>query len=423
MRDPMRRRYFHLMLAIFGAIALSIILFFLLFRMQGVGAAIRSFSAVLAPFIYGGVIAYLLRPMCNSSQIFLEKHLPGKTKKAAPGLAVFVSILTGIFVVYALITMIVPPAIGSIVTLWNAIPGSVQKFLTWARDTFGENEELLEIFNNGYNAIYTTLDNWVQNTLMPQITNIVSGVGLSVWRILIFIYNVLIGLIVSVYLLYGRKKFARQCVLIVRSVLPQKWADALLNEIAFVDRMFGGFIDGKLLDSAIIGVLCYIGCSILRIPNALLVSVIVGVTNVIPYFGPFIGAIPSALLILISSPVKMLWFVIFILVLQQIDGNIIGPKILGNRTGLSGFWVLLSIIMFGSMWGLAGMLICVPLFAVIYDLATKLVCRGLQKKGEYQLWEKYRADYPDEAEITELPREKPEKKQKKEEKEEENQPE
>lgn len=423
MRDPMRRRYFHLMLAIFGAIALSIILFFLLFRMQGVGAAIRSFSAVLAPFIYGGVIAYLLRPMCNSSQIFLEKHLPGKTKKVAPGLAVFVSILTGIFVVYALITMIVPPAIGSIVTLWNAIPGSVQKFLTWARDTFGENEELLEIFNNGYNAIYTTLDNWVQNTLMPQITNIVSGVGLSVWRILIFIYNVLIGLIVSVYLLYGRKKFARQCVLIVRSVLPQKWADALLNEIAFVDRMFGGFIDGKLLDSAIIGVLCYIGCSILRIPNALLVSVIVGVTNVIPYFGPFIGAIPSALLILISSPVKMLWFVIFILVLQQIDGNIIGPKILGNRTGLSGFWVLLSIIMFGSMWGLAGMLICVPLFAVIYDLATKLVCRGLQKKGEYQLWEKYRADYPDEAEITELPREKPEKKQKKEEKEEENQPE
>jgi len=217
-----------------------------------------------------------------------------------------------------------------------------------------------------------------------------------VYKILLFLYNLLIGLIVACYLLASRKKFARQSVMIVRSVLKPKWAELFLNEVAFIDRMFGGFIDGKILDSAIIGVLCYIGCSIFNFPNALLISAFVGITNVIPYFGPFIGAIPSILLILIEDPVKAIWFAIFILALQQLDGNIIGPAILGDRTGLSSFWVLFSIILFGELWGIAGMIVCVPLFAVIYDIIKKLVRRGLYKKDQIQIWEQYKADYPDE---------------------------
>lgn len=396
MHDPWKRRYLYIMLSIFGAISLSILLFFFLYRMQGIGDAIGTLGSILAPFIYGGVIAYLLRPLCNSLQRILGSRLPNKMKKAAPGLAVAISIITGILVVYAVIIMIVPQLAVSIVTLWNSIPGSVQKFVTWLGEQFGENEELLKVFTDVYNAVYSTLDDWVKNTLMPQITNIVSGVGMSVWNLLKFVYNILIGLIVAVYLLYGRKRFARQSVLIVRSVFSRRWADMLLEEVNFVDRMFSSFIDGKLVDSAIIGVLCYIGCSILTIPNALLISVIVGITNVIPFFGPFIGAVPSALLVLMVDPLKALWFVIFILVLQQVDGNIIGPKILGNRTGLSGFWVMFAIILFGSIWGVVGMLICVPLFAVIYDLVKKLVRRGLEKRDAYELWEKYKADYPDE---------------------------
>jgi len=178
--------------------------------------------------------------------------------------------------------------------------------------------------------------------------------------------------------------------------LKPKWADLFLSEMAFVDRMFGGFIDGKILDSAIIGVLCYIGCMIFRFPNALLVSAIVGITNVIPFFGPFIGAIPSVLLILIESPIKAIWFGIFVLALQQLDGNVIGPKILGDRTGLSSIWVLFAIILCGGLWGLVGMVICVPMFAVIYDIGKKLVRRGLSKKGQFQMWDQYKADYPDE---------------------------
>ena len=150
------------------------------------------------------------------------------------------------------------------------------------------------------------------------------------------------------------------------------------------------------MDSAIIGVLCYIGCVIFKFPNALLVSAVVGITNVIPFFGPFIGAVPSTLLIMIEDPVKGLWFVVFVLLLQQLDGNVIGPKILGDRTGLSSFWVLFTIIFFGGLWGIVGMVIGVPLFAVIYDVIKKLVHRGLNRNGQIEVWEKYKADYPDE---------------------------
>ena len=164
---------------------------------------------------------------------------------------------------------------------------------------------------------------------------------------------------------------------------------------AKVDRIFSGFVRGKLLDSLIIGVLCFIGCSLLDMPYTPLVSVFVGVTNVIPFFGPFIGAIPATLLILIQNPIKALWFVLFVLVLQQVDGNIIGPKILGNTTGLSSFWVLFAILLFGGLWGFVGMIIGVPLFAVIYDVIKKLVLHGLKRNEELEMVTTYHDHFGD----------------------------
>ncbi len=398
MKDPYKRRYFYLMMSVFGAISLSILVFFMLFRFQGLGEAFNLLSRVLAPFIYGGVIAYLLRPVCNIYQRQLEQHLHWRFKKAAGSLAVALALLTGILVVYALIIMIAPQLFNSLRTLWLSLPDKANEFLTWVRANFDEDERLLELFNTLYNTIYSELQSWADNTLEPYISNmlsIVSGVGTSLYKVLLFLYNVLIGLFVACYLLASRKRFARQSVLIVRSLLKPKWADLVLEEVKFIDRMFGGFIDGKLLDSAIMGVLCYIGCMIFRFPNALLVSTIVGVTNVIPFFGPFIGAVPSTLLIMIDSPIKGLWFLVFVLLLQQVDGNLIGPKILGNRTGLSSFWVLFAIVLFGGLWGLPGMLICVPVFAVLYDIVKRLVRRGLSRRGQIQYWEQYRADYPE----------------------------
>ncbi len=399
MKDPYKRRYFYLMLSIFGAISLSILVFFTLFRFQGIGEAVDKLVSVMAPFIYGSVVAYLLRPICNFYQESLEQYLPRKLKKIANPIAVGLALITGLLLVYALIIMIAPQLYSSIRSLWISLPDKVNQFLTWARGIFGEDEELLHLFNTGYNFAYTELQNWADTTLEPYISgvvSIVSGVGTSLYKVVMFLYNMLIGLIVACYLLGSRKKLARQAVLIVRSALKPKWADMFLSEVTFVDRMFGGFIDGKILDSAIIGVLCYIGCVIFRFPNALLVSAIVGITNVIPFFGPFIGAVPSTLLIMIEDPIKGLWFILFVLGLQQLDGNVIGPKILGDRTGLSSFWVLFAIVLCGGLWGLVGMVVCVPAFAVLYDTVKKLVRRGLTRQGQIQVWEQYKADYPDE---------------------------
>ena len=399
MKDPYKRRYFYLMLSIFTAISLSILVFFALFRMQGIGAALKSLAGILAPFGYGCVMAYLLRPMCNMFQAQLERCLPKKARSMASPLAVALSVVCGLLIVYALIIMIAPNLYDSIRTLWNSMPTKAAQLYNWGMETFGEHQELLKLVNTAYEAAYSTLDNWAETTLIPYISNvlsIVSGVGTGVYKVLIFLYNLLIGLIVAVYLLGSRRKLARQSVLIVRSLLKPQWADMVLQEVAFIDRMFGGFIDGKILDSAIIGLICYVGCVVLRFPNALLISAIVGITNVIPFFGPFIGAVPATLLILIEDPMKALWFVLFVFLLQQLDGNVIGPKILGDRTGLSSFWVLFTIVLFGGLWGVFGMVVGVPLFAVIYDTVKKLVRRGLARQGQEHLWEKYKADYPDE---------------------------
>ena len=395
MVDPKKQRYLHISLAVFAAISMSLVLFFILYRVQTISNALEVVSDILAPFVYGGVLAYLLRPLANTYESFFTDIFPKKYKGFANSVAVILSLITGILIVYTMIIMVAPQLYASVLSLWNSLPEKINAFIEWATTVFGEDEEMLNLFNTVSQTLYKELETWAQNTLVPQITNIVSGVGSSVLKVLRFMYDMLIGLIVAVYLLGSRKKFARQSVLLVRSTLSPKWADLFLEEIAFVDRMFGGFIDGKILDSAIIGVLCYVGCLIFRFPNPLLIAAIVGITNIIPFFGPFIGAVPSTFLILIEDPIKALWFILFVLVLQQLDGNIIGPAILGDRTGLSSFWVLFTIILCGGLWGIGGMIIAVPFFAVIYDTIKKLVRKGLASKSQIHLWQQYKADYPD----------------------------
>lgn len=393
MKNPEKRRYIFAMLAGFGAISMSVLFFFFIYRLQGVGEVVDKIVGILMPFVYGGVIAYLLRPLSNTYAAGLRRLFRGKRDKLAEGLAIACSMITGFLIVYTLIIMIAPQLYHSIVTLWNAIPEKFEQLLVWFTEELGANETLLNYFDTSYETIYGALDNWARGTLVPYVTNLVSGVGLSVWKVLLFFKNLLIGLIVAIYLLASRKKFGRQSVIVIRSALPQHWADLVLEEVHYIDEMFGGFVDAKLMDSAIIGVLCYIGCSIFRFPNALLVSVIVGITNVIPFFGPFLGAIPATLLMLMESPIQALWFILFVLVLQQIDGNIIGPRILGEHTGVSSFWVLFSILLFGGMWGLTGMIIAVPLFAVIYDIAKRLVLRGLKHNDEMELMDAYAREF------------------------------
>ncbi|RAW60805.1 AI-2E family transporter [Faecalibacterium prausnitzii] len=398
-KKPHIKPYLYGMLAGFGAIALSIIFFFLIYRFDGFGSAISTLTGILMPFIYGAVIAYLLKPVCNSIENFLRRFIPEKMNGLINALSVALTILFGLLLVYALVMMIVPQLITSVTTLYYTAQANITRFMYWANhlEFIENNEQIMELLNSAYAALNTNLDTWIKNTLLPSMQNIVSGAAIGVLNVVTVAKNLIIGIIVAVYMLASRKRFVQQGKLVLHSIVRPRWAQLITEEVKYADRMFGGFINGKIMDSAIIGVLCYIGCLIFKFPSALLVSVIIGVTNVIPFFGPFIGAIPATLLILIQSPIKALWFVLFVLILQQLDGNIIGPKILGNTTGLSSFWVLFAILLFGGLWGFVGMIVGVPLFAVIYDVIKKLVIHGLQRNQELTLLNSYHDQFGDPA--------------------------
>ena len=398
-KKPHIKPYLYGMLAGFGAIALSIIFFFLIYRFDGFGDAISTLTGILMPFIYGAVIAYLLKPVCNTIEAFLRRFIPEKMKGLINALSVTFTILFGLLLIYALCMMIIPQLITSVTTLYYTAQANITKFMYWANhlEFIEKNEQIMELLNLAYAALNTNLDTWIKNTLLPSMQNILSGAALGVLNVVVVLKNLIIGIIVAVYMLASRKRFVQQGKMVLYSVVKPRWASLITEEVKYADRMFGGFINGKILDSAIIGLLCYIGCLIFKFPSALLVSVIIGVTNVIPFFGPFIGAIPATLLILIQNPIKALWFVLFVLVLQQVDGNIIGPKILGNTTGLSSFWVLFAILLFGGLWGFAGMIVGVPLFAVIYDVIKKLVIYGLQRHQELTLLNSYHDQFGDPA--------------------------
>ena len=381
-KKPHLKPYIYGMLAGFGAIGLSIALFFLFYRFNGLQKGISLLTGILMPFIYGGVIAYLLRPFCNQIEDLLNRYLPARYRKTVDGIAVAASVLFGLLVVYALFMLIIPQLINSIITLSTNFQSQLDLFMAWLTRFFADNEAVYRFLNDSYDTLRDTFTSWLRTSVMPSIRQIVSGVGVSVLNVLVVLKNVLIGVIAAVYFLSTRKRFAAQGKLLLYSIFRPHWADLILEEIAYIDRTFGGFIIGKIVDSAIIGVLCYIVCVIVGFPSALLVSVIIGVTNVIPFFGPFIGAVPATLLILITDPIKALWFVGFIFILQQLDGNVIGPKILGNTTGLSSFWVLFSILLFGGLWGFVGMIVGVPLFAVLYDLVRKFALWGLNRNGQ-----------------------------------------
>lgn len=284
MKDPVKRRYVYLMLSIFGGIGLSVVLFFVVYRFRGVGDALNKLGSILGTLC--------LRRRCGVSAAANVQSLRGTVSEVSAEKAEKAFQRSGggpqhdfrysdcVRVDYHDRA----PAVFQHPDLVAQPSDKISALYAWAMATFGENEKLVSLFNTVYNTVNTDLQNWADNTLAPYVSSvvsIVSGVGSSVWKVLMFLYNLLIGLIVAVYLLFSRKKFARQSVLIIRSALKPKWAELLLDEVAFIDRMFGGFIDGKILDSAIIGVLCYIGCTIFRFPNALLVSAVVGITNVI----------------------------------------------------------------------------------------------------------------------------------------------
>ena len=380
------------MLVVFGAFALSILFFFILNNLSIIHEFTGQLTYILRPFVFGAVIAYLLKPICKWFEKIYVRILSPQRIKLCESIAEFTGIVIGLIIFFALLIIIIPNMLDSLMALSMSLPKKMELLVVEIQSRFAEDEMLLNYFNMVYDSVSNMITNWINESLIPQLQIIITGIGTSVKNIVYIFKDLFIGIIVSIYFLRGRKKFAKQGKIIIHSIFKNPVADSIIQEISYADRTFTGFIVGKIIDSAIIGVLCYVFCFLSDMPNGILVSVIVGVTNVIPFFGPYIGAIPSLLIICIDSPSKALVFLVFILVLQQVDGNIIGPKILGDSTGLSSFWVLFAIMFFGGLYGLVGMIIGVPLFAIIYDIIKKLVVRGLRRNNCSYMLAEYEAE-------------------------------
>lgn len=379
-----------------AVVCLTVLLFFRTSLFLGI---LKKAGTVLMPFIYGAVIAYLLRPAC----VFFEKLLTGWFDKKGSGRhssairmgSILLSLVVLLAALVLLLLAVVPELINSVSGLVRQLPQAVEQFEEWlaSLDKGEISHEVVSSIQSSLNTLTDWLSDFLQTDVLPQLQTMVTGVTSSFMGILSVVKNFGLGCIISAYLLGSWEKYVFQCKMIIYAVFPKKTADWIKKEVRFTDEKFSGFINGKLLDSLIIGILCFLFVSIVGMPYAMLVSIIVGVTNIIPFFGPYLGAIPSAILILTVSPAKFLVFVIFIIVLQQLDGNVIGPSILGDKLGLSGFWILFSILVFGAVWGVMGMLVGAPIFAVLYDLVTGLVTDHLKKREQAEMLQEYEQQF------------------------------
>lgn len=388
--------YIAIGLTAFLVIAASILLFFVLHSFPTIKRTVGGFIQILEPFIVGTVIAYLLAPLYNrlvrNLEAFFTRKLSAKRGHAlAVALALTGAILAAVAVTVGTVALVVPRFISSIVGIVGSLETYSNNIMHWLSNLLSGYPDMAAQVEDVYQNASSYFLNWVNTKLTPNVealwqsisslSTIFSGVVSGVRVVVRIGKDYILGMFVAAYLLVSKKRLIAQAKKILYAIARLPIANYVLSECRFIQNVFGGFIRGKLLDSLIIGIICFVCCSLFRFPYPIVVSVIVGVTNIIPFFGPFVGAIPSALLILLTSPIKCLYFVIFIIALQQFDGNFLGPKILGSSTGLSSFWVLFSIILFGGMFGFVGMVIAVPLFAVIYSLIDVLVKYLLKKKS------------------------------------------
>ena len=380
------RWYISLAVLVFVLFCCCTMFFFMIYRYNGVSKGWDTIMRVLQPITFGLVIAYLINPIMK----FFEKHLlhfleprvqkEKKCRKIARSIATGGAVVVFVLIVILLFAMMIPQLISSISGMVNSLPKQVDSFIDWFNGLTNSDNEIIQSLETNMMDMVTYLENWVKESFLPNIQTYITSITSGVINMVKVLMNAIIGLIVSVYVLMTKEKFIGQSKKIVYAIFKPVRGNVIIDTFRKSNEIFGGFISGKLLDSAIIGVLCYVGTSIIGTPYAILVSVIVGVTNVIPFFGPYLGAIPCILLILLVDPIQSLYFLIFILVLQQFDGNILGPKILGESTGLSSFMVIVAIMVGGGLFGVPGMIVGVPVFAVLNAAVWKLIGRSLDEK-------------------------------------------
>ena len=429
MKFKPQKKYFHIGLTIFLTAIAIMLAYFLFFRLNEIKAGLSKINSILAPVFYGLILAYLMTPLLNAIEkkfvrpLFDKENWGRKNPKRdnhIRTLSVCLTLFIVIMILYLFFSSVIPQVYSSIQSIISQYSVYTENLNDWINSTMENNPDIAKYLSSLVNDFSSEADDFlndialpaIKNLLLPNMNDILSTVSASVIKVLSFIWNIIIGLVISVYVLAGKEKFAQGSVRLCYAFLERSTANRFVDNVRFTHRTFIGFLGGKVIDSAIVGVLCYISCLILRMPYALLVSVIVGVTNIIPFFGPYIGAIPSTLIILLVDPKKALTFIIFIIILQQIDGNFIGPKILAQSTGITSFWIIFAITLFGGLFGVMGMIIGVPVTAVIISFIERLTKSKLRKKELPEAPEEYLnvARITDEGDIEPFVYKKPERK-------------
>ncbi len=378
------RKYLYWGLTAFCVICGALVFYDTVFQNSVLFDYIGKLVTILSPVSYGFVMAYVLSPVVNAVERLLCTRRRMK-KELVRALSILITWVGVAVCFYLLLSVLLPQLYASIVSLvgnaeayYNTILGWIQKFLE-------DNPDAERWMSSMMATYYNDMMQWLRNTLLPQVQGALASITTTLTTgflvIINFFKNLLVGIIVSVYLLATKEAFAATGCKMTYSFFSQRRAAQIIDGAKAVNRIFSGFFRGKLLDSLIIGIICFICSSIINFPYTPLISVVVGVTNIIPFFGPFLGAIPCAFIILLDSPMKCLYFIVFIIILQQFDGNILGPKILGDSTGLSSFWVIVAILVGGGLWGILGMFIGVPLFACLYTGVRKFCVWRLTEKG------------------------------------------
>ncbi|MGO5053611.1 AI-2E family transporter [Lachnospiraceae bacterium LCP25S3_G4] len=386
-RGPSKlRQQFSRGMSTFIVIAASIVFYFVFLRFTNIFEGFGQVITILKPILYGLVIAYLLHPIVNAVECRITPFLKTKIKKddvvhkVARGIGIAIALIITMALIVTLCNMVIPELYKSIRDMIYTVPDQMNSWVDKLSAIETDQSTLGILLRNVAKQGTEYFQNWMKTDLLKQTNILMSSLTVGVVSFVSEVLNVVIGIIISVYVLTSKELFSGQCKKIVYAIMSPEHANMTLHITRKSNEIFGGFIIGKILDSLIIGVICFLCLTLLKMPYTLLVSVIVGVTNVIPFFGPYIGAVPSAILILLDNPMKGIYFIIFILILQQVDGNIIGPKILGDSTGLSAFWVVFSILLGGGLFGFVGMIIGVPTFAVIYYIVGMIIDQKLEKK-------------------------------------------
>ena len=383
------KKYLYWGITAFCVIAAAVAFYLLLTRLSDIGGFLARILNILTPIIYGIVIAYLLSPVVRFLENAFLKKLGSKLFRKnvrhasifARGTATAISLVLLVGFVALLLVLILPQITASVQTMISNMSGYVKSSIEWIKGLFSRDPDMAEWITETIESVTNYVTNWLQNDLLPTANSLLPSVTTGVLNLVQVVFNFVVGVAAAAYLLYNKETFIAQAKKITYTLLPVRTANNMIGGMSYTHKVFSRTILGKLMDSLIIGLLCLILLLIFRIPYAGLVSLIVGVTNIIPFFGPFIGGVPSAFLILLVDPGKCLLFVIIIVVLQQLDGNFIGPRILGSTVGMRGFWIMFATLFVGGLFGPVGMVIGVPLFAVLFTALRTWSDKKLLKKN------------------------------------------